>query len=199
MKDLGTTNKLLLVIVVALSFYLLKVLSFIFVPLVFSMFIALLFLPLMRWLRNKGVHRVLSIFISLLVFAGVIFLSVEIIALTSREIRNADPEFFVKAKEKRQSGQNSLAPLKGEALDLHKQHYSNLSSIRITQGAHEAFERAVETGDEQAGRDRVQKLRENDKVKQIVQSKKQEKMLFVAFYLLLNLAEDVSVEKKNVK
>lgn len=100
MKDLKMTNRLLLVMVVALCFYLLKVLSFIFVPLVFSMFIALLFLPLMRWLRNKGIPRILSIVISLIVFAGVIFIGVEVFALASREIRNADPEFFVKAKDK---------------------------------------------------------------------------------------------------
>lgn len=100
MKDLKTTNRLLLVIVIALSFYLLKVLSFIFVPLVFSMFIALLFLPLMRWLKNRGVPRVMSIVISLIVFAGVIYGGIEIFALASREIRNADPEFFVKAQEK---------------------------------------------------------------------------------------------------
>jgi len=58
------------------------------------------------------------------------------------------------------------------------------------------IERARETGDEAAGQDRVQKLRENERVKQRVQHKKQEKMLFVAFYLLINLAEDVGVERK---
>ena len=58
--------------------------------------------------------------------------------------------------------------------------------------------RARETGDELAAQDRVKKLRENDRVKQRVQHRKQEKMLFIAFYLLINLAEDVNVERKMV-
>lgn len=58
------------------------------------------------------------------------------------------------------------------------------------------IERATETGDSAAARDRVRKLRETDAVKQRIQTKKQEKMLFCAFYLLLNLAEDVVVERK---
>ena len=57
-------------------------------------------------------------------------------------------------------------------------------------------ERARETGDEMAGRERVRKLIEGDKVKQRVQAKKQEKMLFCAFYLLVNLAEEIAVERK---
>ena len=63
MKDMTLTNKLLLVMVVPLVFYLLKVLSFIFIPLVASMFIALLFLPLMRRLKRKNVSNSVSIVI----------------------------------------------------------------------------------------------------------------------------------------
>ncbi len=61
MNELGTTNRLLLIIVIPLIFYLLKELSFIFVPLFFSMFIALLFLPLMRWFKRNKVPNAVSV------------------------------------------------------------------------------------------------------------------------------------------
>jgi hypothetical protein len=61
---------LLLIIVIPLVFYLLKVLSFIFIPLIFSMFIALLFLPLMRILGRRRVPKVISIVIVLLLVIG---------------------------------------------------------------------------------------------------------------------------------
>ena len=60
MNELRTTNILLLFIVIPLVFYLLKILSFIFIPLVFAMFLALLFLPLLRGLKKKGLPFILA-------------------------------------------------------------------------------------------------------------------------------------------
>ena len=57
MRELRTTNILLLIIVIPLVVYLLQILSFIFVPLVFAMFITLLFLPVMRWLHKYKVPK----------------------------------------------------------------------------------------------------------------------------------------------
>ena len=100
MNDRKTTNILLLILVVPLVFYLLKTLSFIFIPLVSSMFIALLFLPLMRWLKRKGVPKTLSIIIVVLIIAVFFKLSGELIQLSSREILATDSAFFDKAKQK---------------------------------------------------------------------------------------------------
>lgn len=100
MKESRTTNILLLIIVVPLVFYLLKTLSFIFVPLVLAMFIALLFLPLMRWLTRKKVPKPISIGIVILIIATIFKLSGELIQLTSREILAADNHFFEKAETK---------------------------------------------------------------------------------------------------
>jgi len=100
MQDIKTTNKLLLIIVVPIIFYLLKTLSFIFVPLVSSMFIALLFLPLMRWLNRKKIPQTLSIVIIVLIFAGLFKIGGEIIKLTSQEILSADNHFLETAKVK---------------------------------------------------------------------------------------------------
>lgn len=95
-----TTNILLLIIAIPLVFYLLKILSFIFIPLIFSMFIALLFLPLMRWLGRRNVPKFVSIIIVLLLVTGSVMLGIELIQLSSREILATKSEFFPKAEAK---------------------------------------------------------------------------------------------------
>jgi len=100
MNDRKTTNLLLLIIVIPLVFYLLKTLSFIFIPLISSMFIALLFLPLMRWLKKKGSPKIISLIIVVLIIAAFFKLSGELIQLSSKEILSTDNAFFDKAKDK---------------------------------------------------------------------------------------------------
>lgn len=100
MKDTKTTNILLIIIVIPLVFYLLKILSFIFIPLIFSMFIALMFLPLMRWLSKRRVPKPISILIVFLIIAGVLKIGGEIIQLSSKEIIQADSSFIYKAEIK---------------------------------------------------------------------------------------------------
>jgi len=100
MKDRKTTNILLMIIVIPLIFYLLKILSFIFIPLVFSMFIATLFLPLMRWLNKRKVPRVVSIAIVIVIIAGVFKLGGVLVEMSTAEILSAKSEFFVKAETK---------------------------------------------------------------------------------------------------
>lgn len=100
MNNIKTTNYLLLVIVIPVIFYILKLLSFIFIPLVMSMFIALLFLPLMRWLSKKGVHKIISIVIVIFIIAILIKIGGEIVKLTSAEILSTKDEFIKKAEIK---------------------------------------------------------------------------------------------------
>lgn len=100
MKERKTTNLLLLIIVIPLVFYLLKTLSFIFLPLLFSMFIALLFLPLMRFLNKKKVPKFLSIFIVISIIAGISLLGLELIKLSSNEILATKDVFIEKAEIK---------------------------------------------------------------------------------------------------
>ncbi|NNE31533.1 MAG: AI-2E family transporter [Winogradskyella sp.] len=95
-----TTNILLLIIVVPLVFYLLKILSFIFIPLIFSMFIALLFLPLMRWLGRRNVPKLVSIFIVLFLVAGGLKIGIELIHLSSKQILASNADFLAKAEIK---------------------------------------------------------------------------------------------------
>ena len=100
MRDLRTTNILLLVIAVPVIFYLLKILSFIFIPLFASMFLALVFLPIMRWLQKRGVHKALSLTIVIGIIIGSIYIGVELIKLSSKEITQTDEVFFTKANDK---------------------------------------------------------------------------------------------------
>ncbi len=95
-----TTNILLLIIVIPLLFYILKILSFIFIPLIFSMFIALLFLPLMRYLGRRKVPKYISIIVVLLLVAGGLKIGVELIQLSSKEILASNTDFFDKAEVK---------------------------------------------------------------------------------------------------
>lgn len=93
MEDKKTTNILLLIIVIPFIFYLLKMLSFIFIPLVASMFIALLFLPLMRWFNKRRVPKFISIFVVILIFGILFKIGGELVKLSSKEILATD-EFF---------------------------------------------------------------------------------------------------------
>ncbi|WP_035843722.1 AI-2E family transporter [Crocinitomix catalasitica] len=100
LSNTRTTNILLLIIVIPFVFYLLKILSFIFIPLVFSMFIALLFLPLMRWLQRKRIPKTFSIVIVVAIIIGVIGVGAGLISLTSQEIRASQDDFLAKAMVK---------------------------------------------------------------------------------------------------
>lgn len=100
MDKLRTTNGLLLILAIPVIFYLLKTLSFIFIPLVFSMFIALLFLPLMRWLKKRGVGRTPSILIVVVMMAGAITLLVQVVKIAGREFLSADDHFIHMAEVK---------------------------------------------------------------------------------------------------
>lgn len=116
MEKRRTTNMLLLVLVIPVIFYLLKILSFIFIPLVSSMFIALLFLPLMRWLGKKGVHKFLSIAIVILIIIFGLALTVELIHLSSKQITSSDSTFFIQAEEKIRHLKHSLEDFFGTKL-----------------------------------------------------------------------------------
>lgn len=100
MKDVRTTNMLLLVIVIPLVFYLLKILSFIFIPLISSMFIALLFLPLMRGMNKKNVPKPISITVIILIIIAIFNVGAELVQLSSKEILSAESSFLAQAEDK---------------------------------------------------------------------------------------------------
>lgn len=100
MNERRTTNILLLIIALPVLFVVLQLLSFIFIPLLFSMFLALLFWPLMRWLRKKRVPKFLSLFLVVLLIGLFFKLTGEVIQLSSNEILSSEKKLFQKADTK---------------------------------------------------------------------------------------------------
>ena len=100
MNERSTANFLLLIMVIPLVFYILHILSFIFIPLFFSMFIALLFLPLMRWLQRKKLPTTLSILTIVALITTIIYAGSLLIKISFNEIMSADSDFFEVAKHK---------------------------------------------------------------------------------------------------
>tara|TARA_R100001369_G_scaffold76678_1_gene105870 strand:- start:1878 stop:2801 length:924 start_codon:yes stop_codon:yes gene_type:complete len=64
------------------------------------MFIALLFLPLMRWLGRRKIPKFVSIIIVFLLVAGGLKIGVELIQLSSRQVLGSTTGFFSKAEVK---------------------------------------------------------------------------------------------------
>ena len=100
MKDIGTTNRLLLIIVVPFIFYLLKVLAFLFVPLFFSMFLALLFLPLMRWFNKKNVPAALSVSAVVGIIISILYFGTHLVRIAVREVLSVDSSLLAVAESK---------------------------------------------------------------------------------------------------
>ena len=103
MNERRTTTILLLIIALPVFFYVLKLLSFIFIPLAFSMFIALLFWPLVRWLKKKKIPKTISILIVIFIIGVFFKLTGEVIQLSSKEILASENNLFEKAESKLES------------------------------------------------------------------------------------------------
>jgi AI-2 transport protein TqsA len=100
MKDIRSIKSLLIVLVVILVFYVLKILSFIFIPLVLALFIAVLFLPMMRWFYRKNVPKTITLFVVVLIIAGILTLIVKLVQLTSKEILTANTGLIENIQDK---------------------------------------------------------------------------------------------------
>jgi len=100
MKDLKTTNTLLLFLVIPVVFYVLKLLSFIFIPLALSMFISVLFLPLMRWLQKRKIPRAINVGIVVLIVFVVFWAVIKLMVMSSTQVMEHSDAFLSKAKFK---------------------------------------------------------------------------------------------------
>jgi predicted PurR-regulated permease PerM len=103
------------------------------------MFIALLFLPLMRWFKKKKVPKPVSILMVVLIIIGALKIGGELIQLSSNEIISAEGFFFEKAETKLVSlivsieGFFGIERLKGENVLIHYfQNNNNLENFGST-------------------------------------------------------------------
>ncbi len=132
MNERRTTNILLLIIALPVVFYILKLLSFIFIPLVFSMFIALIFWPLIRWLRKKNVSKTISLLIVVIIIGVFFKLSGELIHLSSKEILASESNLFEKAESKLETliipfeDYFGVERIEGKSITLHYIHEIDL-------------------------------------------------------------------------
>jgi predicted PurR-regulated permease PerM len=99
-NQIRTTNKILFILLVVVALYVLKVLTFIFAPLMFAVFIALVFTPLMRWFYKRNWPRVLPIIIVIFIIGAGLFGSIKIIQLSGREVIEGKTELYRKLDDK---------------------------------------------------------------------------------------------------
>ncbi|MFY0673066.1 MAG: AI-2E family transporter [Bacteroidia bacterium] len=100
MDKTKTTNALLTIIAIPVIFLILNTLGFILIPLVASMFIALLFLPIMRWMSKRNVPKTVGVALVMVIIIGFVKIGSEVIQLSAREILNADEAFLQNAEFK---------------------------------------------------------------------------------------------------
>ena len=132
LNERRTTNILLLIIAIPVVFYLLKILSFIFIPLIFSMFIALLFLPLMRWLGRRNIPKFLSIIIVLLLVALGVKIGIELVKLSSKQIMASHTEFLAKAEPKIENLKQYLSEDFGIEFETDKNVFDHIAEAEMT-------------------------------------------------------------------
>lgn len=113
MEDVTKIKRLLIFIVVVLALYVLKILSFIFIPLISAIFLALLFMPLMRWLKKKRVPKAIAVTISTLIMAAVLFGAAQLVRLSTKQIINEQDEFWENADSKLQPVWQSASEMLG--------------------------------------------------------------------------------------
>jgi predicted PurR-regulated permease PerM len=99
-KELNAIKKILLVFAVPFVLYLLNVLSIIFIPLVFALFGALLFMPLMRWFQRKKIPNFIGIIVVVIFISGALKVSFEVIKLSGKELTATNTDFYEKFDSK---------------------------------------------------------------------------------------------------
>ncbi len=108
MSDQRITNILLTIIAAPIVVMVLKWLDFIFIPLVYAMFITLLFIPTLRKLKRRGIHKIIRVLSAILFILLVGFSLFHLIRLTSQEIL-ATKQTFVDQLHIRLAELNSYA------------------------------------------------------------------------------------------
>lgn len=99
-KELKAIKKLILIFTVPFILYLLNVLSIIFIPLVFALFGALLFMPLMRWFQRKKIPNFIGILVVIIFISGGLKIGFEIIQMSGQELANSNQDFYEKFDRK---------------------------------------------------------------------------------------------------
>lgn len=100
MNNLKLTNTLLLIIALPVFVLVLKTLKFIFIPLLFAMFVALLFIPLIRKLKRRGFPKFVGVSVAIILMGVGSVLLYQVLRLSSEEIVSTKDTFFEHAEDK---------------------------------------------------------------------------------------------------
>lgn len=83
-----------------LAFYVLYLLKFIFIPLFAAIFVSVIFMPLVRKMKEKNVPGWLSISVCVAIIIGLMFVGIQAIKFSAYEITHADPTFVITAENR---------------------------------------------------------------------------------------------------
>lgn len=136
LDNLIITNRLLLILVIPVVFYILQVLSFIFIPLMFAIFIALLFTPMMRWMKKRNWPQILSLSAVILILSLSIFLVFKVVQLSGQQIQSGKGEIFQKLDDK---VENLVTPFRGMLGLTPSAEESTIKNILKSEKVSEAF------------------------------------------------------------
>lgn len=140
LNNLKATNRLLLIIAVPLVFYILKILSFIFIPLLFALFISLIFMPMIRSLSKRGVPKVISLILVLMIIAGTIFASIKVMQISGEEVMSGKGVLYHKLDEKIGSAIVPYARMLGINADTHESAIKSiLTDPRVSSTLYDNF------------------------------------------------------------
>lgn len=99
-RQLKQIKRLLIMMAIPLAFYVLYLLKFIFIPLFAAIFVSVLFMPLVRKMKEKKIPGWLSITVCVMIIVTLMFLGVQVIKFSASEITQADPEFVSIAEQR---------------------------------------------------------------------------------------------------
>lgn len=112
-SDQSTTNKLLLILVLPIIFYSLQILSFIFIPLMFAVFIAMLFTPMMRWMSKRKFPKVVSLMVVVTILVITLFSIFKLVQLSSNEVNEGKDVLSEKFESKVETLLNPFSEILG--------------------------------------------------------------------------------------
>ncbi|MDR0941820.1 MAG: AI-2E family transporter [Bacteroidales bacterium] len=99
-KSTKHIEKLLLIIVVISTLAILKLLSYIFVPLVAASLLALVFMPMMRWFAKKNISNWLAMPLVIIILCALVGFFIFLVQISSREISSVDMQFWYNSLER---------------------------------------------------------------------------------------------------
>lgn len=93
------------------------------------MFVAMIFMPLMRWFKKRKLPRWLSLFFVLLIIVGFLRLGGEVIQMSSRQISSADTHFWESLEAKLDQVIVPVETFFGLETDNHKRSLTRLIEV----------------------------------------------------------------------